>query len=140
MKVKFRLDFFIEANNMGPDQTTPMLQYEPWSDYSHGRSLIWAHIVCNTGYLRTKADERAYNKSRGLSMFFETYYISEWPELKFILFFLNEIGFFLISYMFFSADILIIFLSDFFRSTIRVKVLIFEKARHFVRPDLGPNC
>ena len=34
-QVHFRLDFFMEANTMNPDQ---------------GSSLIWVHIVCNIGY------------------------------------------------------------------------------------------
>ena len=32
---------------------------EPWSDCSLGSSLIWVHIVCNIGYLKTLADERS---------------------------------------------------------------------------------
>ena len=47
----FRLDFFMEANNMNPDQTAP-----------NGGSLIWVHIICNTNYLRIYTDERAENK------------------------------------------------------------------------------
>ena len=39
--------FFMEANNMNPNQTAPS-----------GSSLIWAHIVCSIGYLRKKADEK----------------------------------------------------------------------------------
>ena len=37
---------------MNPDQTASL------------GSLIWVHIVCNIGYLRTYADERADDKSR----------------------------------------------------------------------------
>ena len=46
--VCFRLDYFMEANNMNPDQTAPFLS-----------SLIWVHVVCNLGYQRTQADERS---------------------------------------------------------------------------------
>ena len=31
--------------------------YEPWSDCFLGSSLIWVHIVCKIGCLRTYADE-----------------------------------------------------------------------------------
>ena len=44
--VQFRLDFFMDANNMNPGQTAPKKQ----SDLGH--------IVCNTDYLRTQTDER----------------------------------------------------------------------------------
>ena len=46
IQVHFRLDLFMEAN-------------EPWS----GSSLIWVHIDCNIGYIRTKTGERAADKS-----------------------------------------------------------------------------
>ena len=36
------LDFIMDANTMNPDQTAPL-----------GSSLIWVHIVCNKGCLRT---------------------------------------------------------------------------------------
>ena len=39
----------MEANNLNLDQTA--------------RSLIWVHIVCNLGYLRTEAYGRADDKS-----------------------------------------------------------------------------
>ena len=39
IQVHFRLDFFMEVNNMNPDQT------------ALGSSLIWVHIACNIGYL-----------------------------------------------------------------------------------------
>ena len=45
-QVQSRLDFFMDANNMNPGQTAPK-----------GQSDL-GHIVCNTGYLRTQADER----------------------------------------------------------------------------------
>ena len=51
----FRLDFVMEANTMNPDQTAP-----------RGSSLNWVHIVCNIGYLNTKADQRVNNKSSNL--------------------------------------------------------------------------
>ena len=35
IQVHFRLDFFMEANNMNPDKTAPLRS-----------SLIWVHIVC----------------------------------------------------------------------------------------------
>ena len=38
----------MEANNINPDQT--------------GISLIWVHIACNIGYLRTQEDDRADGK------------------------------------------------------------------------------
>ena len=37
IQVHFRQDFFMEANNMNPDQTAP----------KGGSSLIWVDIVCN---------------------------------------------------------------------------------------------
>ena len=37
---------------MNSDQTAPF-------------SLIWVHIICNIGYLRTEADARADDKSPG---------------------------------------------------------------------------
>ena len=51
IQVNFRLDFFIGANNTNSDQTAPK--------GSKGSNLIWVHIVCNIGYLRTKADKRS---------------------------------------------------------------------------------
>ena len=36
----FYLDSFLEANTMSPDQTVSL-------------SLIWVHIVCKIGYIRT---------------------------------------------------------------------------------------
>ena len=45
-QVQSRLDFFKDANNMNPGQTAPKEQ----SDLGH--------IVCNTGYRRTQADEK----------------------------------------------------------------------------------
>ena len=48
IQVHFRLDFIMEANTMSPDQTAPK-----------GSSLNWVHIVCNTYYLGTYADERS---------------------------------------------------------------------------------
>ena len=36
IQVHLKLDFFVEANNMNPDQTVPKVR-----------------IVCNTGYVRT---------------------------------------------------------------------------------------
>ena len=53
IQMHFRLDCFIEENNMNPDQTVPF-----------GSSLIRVHIVCNIGYLRIYADERAKDRSR----------------------------------------------------------------------------
>ena len=38
LQVHFKLDFFMKANNMNPDQT--------------GSSLIWVYIVCKIGYLK----------------------------------------------------------------------------------------
>ena len=43
----------MEANTIILDQTA-----------SYGTNLIWVHIVCNIGYLRTYADERADDKIR----------------------------------------------------------------------------
>ena len=37
--------------------------YEPCSDCALGSSLIWAHIVCNIGYLRALADEWSRQQS-----------------------------------------------------------------------------
>ena len=48
IEVHFRLDFFMEANNMNPNQTATKEQF-----------LIWVHIVFNIGYLRTEADKRS---------------------------------------------------------------------------------
>ena len=56
IQLHFRLVFIMKANTVNPDQTAP-------SDCSLGSSLIWVHSVCNTGYLRTEADERANDKS-----------------------------------------------------------------------------
>ena len=39
IQVHFRHDFFIEANNMNPNQIDPF--------------LIWSHVVCNITYQRT---------------------------------------------------------------------------------------
>ena len=38
-----KLDFFMEANTMNPDQTACSIR----------SSLIWVHVVCNIGYPRT---------------------------------------------------------------------------------------
>ena len=38
IQVRFRLEFIMVTKKMNPDQTAP---------------LIWVHIVCNIGYLRT---------------------------------------------------------------------------------------
>ena len=47
IQVHFKLDFIMEANTMNLYQT----------------ALIWVHIVCNIGYSRKWADERADDKS-----------------------------------------------------------------------------
>ena len=47
MQAHCRLDVFMESNNMDPDQTAP------------GSSLIWVHIACYIGHVRTHADESA---------------------------------------------------------------------------------
>ena len=52
IQVHFREDFIIHGSK----------HYEPWSDCSFGSSLIWVHIVCNIGYLKTEADEIADGK------------------------------------------------------------------------------
>ena len=39
IQVHFRLDIFLETHTMNPCQTAP--------------SLIWVHIFCNIGYIRT---------------------------------------------------------------------------------------
>ena len=48
VQVQFRLDFFMVANNMSPDQTAPL--------EAQRSSLTNVHIVCNIGYLRTYGD------------------------------------------------------------------------------------